>query len=105
MQANLLSAVADEEAKNEVYNIAIGDRTTLNQLFAHLRETLAENGVDYQRNACYRSFRAGDVLHSMADIGKAKKRLGYEPLQRLQAGLQAAMPWYVLQLGKREPKC
>ena len=101
VQANLLSAVADEEAKNEVYNIALGDRTTLNQLFAHLRETLAENGVGYQRNACYRSFRAGDVLHSMADIGKAKKRLGYEPLQRLQAGLQAAMPWYVLHLGKR----
>lgn len=101
VQANLLSATADEEAKNEVYNVALGDRTSLNQLFAQLRETLAENGVVYQRNACYRNFRAGDVLHSMADISKAKKYLGYEPLQRLQAGLQATMPWYILQLGKR----
>lgn len=100
VQANLLAAVADEETRNEVYNIALGDRTSLNQLFAHLRDILAENGVVYQRSACYRNFRAGDVLHSMADISKAKKYLGYEPVQRLQAGLQAAMPWYILQLGK-----
>lgn len=101
VQANLLSALADEEAKNEVYNIALGDQTSLNQLFVYLREALAENGVDYRRDASYRDFRAGDVLHSMADIGKARCRLGYEPLLRLQGGLQAAMPWYVRKLGPR----
>ncbi|ALN19721.1 SDR family oxidoreductase [Ectopseudomonas mendocina] len=101
VQANLLSAVADEVAKNEVYNVALGDRTNLNQLFFAIRETLAENGILYKRNACYRSFRAGDVLHSMADISKAKDRLGYEPSHPLVAGLQVAMPWYVFHLGKR----
>lgn len=60
---NLLAATAPDEAKNEVYNMAVGDRTTLNDLFHALQSALAENGKPYTRKPVYRDFRAGDVRH------------------------------------------
>ncbi len=96
VQANLLAATAtDETARNQVYNVAVGDRTTLNQLFEALRNTLATNAVCYQRNAVRRQFRAGDVRHSQADINKAARLLGYAPTHDIHAGIQTAMPWYI----------
>lgn len=96
VQANLLAAMqVDETSLNQVYNVAVGGRTTLNSLFSDIREALAQHGVYYNKKAIYREFRAGDVRHSQADISKIKKLLGYEPTYTMQAGITKAMPWYV----------
>lgn len=99
VQANLLAATRTEEpARNQVYNVAVGDRTTLNQLFALLRDNLAAHGVAQDAQPQYRDFRAGDVRHSQADIAKARSLLGYAPSHTLAQGIQEAMPWYADQL-------
>lgn len=95
VQMNILAAAASEEAKNEVYNVAVGDRTTLNDLFHALQSALAENGKPYASKPVYRDFRAGDVRHSQADIGKASNKLGYAPEFRIMDGIAKAMPWYI----------
>nr|WP_299037630.1 NAD-dependent epimerase/dehydratase family protein [uncultured Psychrobacter sp.] len=95
VQANILAATAGEEAKNQVYNVAVGGRTTLNTLFTALKDNLAMNGVSYRQAPIYRDFRAGDVRHSQADISKIKNALGYEPQFEIVAGIKKAMPWYV----------
>lgn len=96
VQANLLAATTSEEAaRNQVYNVAVGDRTTLNLLFSTLKEALTRNGVSYSQSAIYRDFRAGDVRHSQADISKAACLLGYKPQYRFAEGVAEAMPWYL----------
>lgn len=96
VQANLLAAVASaEDARNQVYNVAVGGRTNLNQLFHALRDAMAANSVLYNQQPTYRDFRAGDVRHSQADVGKAHRLLGYEPAFDITAGIAAAVPWYV----------
>jgi UDP-N-acetylglucosamine 4-epimerase len=97
VQANLRAAtVSAKEAVNQVYNIAVGERTTLNALYAQIRQLLGSAFPSLQEQpAVYREARAGDVRHSLADIGKARQLLGYAPSHRLAAGLQLAMPWYV----------
>jgi UDP-N-acetylglucosamine 4-epimerase len=95
VQANLLAAAADDSAKNEVYNVAVGDRTTLNDLFAALKSALGANGVVYEKMPVYRDFRPGDVRHSQADIGKAASKLGYAPAFWIKEGIAKAMPWYL----------
>tara|TARA_R110000851_G_scaffold323169_2_gene489636 strand:+ start:187 stop:1224 length:1038 start_codon:yes stop_codon:yes gene_type:complete len=102
VQINLLAATAQAEAKNQVYNVALGDRITLNTLFDALKIALAESGVTYDKSPSYRDFRAGDVRHSQADISKAKELLGYEPAFRIYDGIGKAMPWYVQALKERE---
>ncbi len=99
VQMNLLAATAPSDAKNEVYNVAVGDRTTLNDLFHALQSALAENGKPYEARAVYRDFRAGDVRHSQADIGKAVSKLGYAPQYRIMDGIAKAMPWYIENVG------
>ena len=94
VQINLLAATAQGEAKNQVYNVAVGDRTTLNTLFDALKTALSECGVNYAKSPNHRDFRAGDVRHSQADISKAKELLGYEPAFRIYDGIGKAMPWY-----------
>lgn len=95
IQANLLAATANESAKNEVYNVAVGDRTTLNILYDSLKKALVENGVVCEKAPVYRDFRPGDVRHSQADIGKAACKLGYAPEYRISEGITKAMPWYL----------
>lgn len=96
VQANLLAATTENsEAKNQVYNVAVGDRTTLNQLFEAIQIALKDNGVNYNQSPTYREFRAGDVRHSQADVTKAKTLLGYEPEFAIKEGVAEAMPWYV----------
>lgn len=96
VQANLLAATTiAEEARNQVYNVAVGGRTTLNQLFGALTQALGDNGLHYDRAPVHRGFRTGDVRHSQADIGKAAGLLGYEPSHDIHDGIQAAMPWYI----------
>jgi len=100
VQMNILAATAQNDAKNEVYNVAVGDRTSLNTLFDALKTALAENGITYSKAPIYRDFRAGDVRHSQADISKAQGRLGYAPSHRIYDGISQAMPWYVNALAK-----
>lgn len=100
VQANILAAVAEEQGKNQVYNVALGDRTTLNELFSSLVSALAKNDIHYDKSSIYREFRAGDVRHSQADISKAKDLLGYQPEFRIQQGIDKAMPWYIGFLSK-----
>lgn len=94
VQANILAALSSPE-KSEVYNVAVGDRTSLNTLFHAIATSLQAEGVDYTKQPVYRDFRAGDVRHSQADIGKARSELGYEPSHTIGQGIAVAMPWYV----------
>ncbi|MCU8297446.1 NAD-dependent epimerase/dehydratase family protein [Vibrio vulnificus] len=94
IQMNILAATGPEEALGEVYNCAVGDRTTLNTLFEALKVELANNEINYERNVIYRNFRTGDVRHSQAEIKKAKENLGFEPTHNIKNGLIDAMPWY-----------
>ncbi len=103
VQANLLAATAqDPQAVNQVYNVALGGSTTLNELFEQIR-TLLEPRYPHLAGArpLYREFRAGDVRYSQADIGKARSQLGYRPLVDVRSGLAAAIDWYVANLGGR----
>ena len=96
VQANLLAATATRpEALNQVYNVAVGDRTTLNDLFRLIRDALVPHGVAADTQATHRDFRAGDVRHSLADVSKANNLLGFVPSHRLADGLGVAMTWYV----------
>lgn len=95
VQANILAATAPEEAKNQVYNVAVGDRTTLNDLYAAIQVALLENSIRYAKPAVYREFRAGDVRHSQASITKIQQALGYVPEYPIAEGIQLAMRWYV----------
>jgi UDP-N-acetylglucosamine/UDP-N-acetylgalactosamine 4-epimerase len=102
VQANILAATTqNEEAKNQVYNVAVGDRTTLNDLFNAIKAALNENGVIYTKAPIYREFRAGDVRHSQASIEKIKNLLGYEPQFVISRGIESAMPWYIKFLGNK----
>ncbi len=94
IQANLLAATASHPALNQVYNMAVGDRTTLNKLFALLRDNLVPYGVAASTEPEYRDFREGDVLHSKADISKARRLLGYSPFFDITSGIKLAIPWY-----------
>ncbi len=100
VQANLLAATTEDEAAlNQVYNVAAGKRTTLNELHkllgAAMRSVRAELRI---APPSYAPFRAGDVRHSLADIGKAERLLGYAPTHDVAAGLRAAVGWYVERL-------
>lgn len=96
VQANILAATAtDDAARDQVYNVAVSGRTTLNQLFSFLKEALATSGAVYTKDPVYRDFRAGDVRHSQADISKASSLLGYQPAYNISQGIDEAMPWYV----------
>lgn len=102
VQMNILAAQSDASARDQVYNVAVGDRTTLNQLFTALKNALNENGVSYNKEPVYKDFRAGDVRHSQADITKSKTRLGYEPQFSISEGILKAMPWYVNSLSNKK---
>ncbi len=96
VQANILAATTQNgEAKNQVYNVAVGDRTTLNDLFNAIKAALNENGVTYTKEPIYRDFRAGDVRHSQASIEKIKNLLGYNPQFVISKGIEVAMKWYI----------
>lgn len=96
VQASLLAATTTAaEARNQIYNVAVGDRTTLNQLFESLRDVLAANGFSYEKSPSYRNFRAADVRHSQADVTKGRRLLGYSPAYPIQRGIAKAIVWYL----------
>jgi UDP-N-acetylglucosamine 4-epimerase len=99
VQANLLAATTHNPlAVNRVHNVALGDRTTLNELFELIRVLLAER-FDHLKSfrPVYKDFRKGDVRHSQADISRARITLGYSPTHRVAEGMREAIDWYVAQ--------
>jgi UDP-N-acetylglucosamine 4-epimerase len=96
VQANLLASTTSEiSAINQVYNVAVGDRTSLNELFMLLKQNLITSGHHVNAaKATYKEFRRGDVLHSLASIDKAREKLGYEPSHNLRQGLELVAAWY-----------
>ena len=101
VQANLLAATtANAEALNQAYNVALGQRTTLNELFHSLQSSLRQKDAALpEQKPTYRDFRPGDVRHSLADIRKAQRLLGFAPSHSIQAGLDLAMDWYRKNVG------
>jgi UDP-N-acetylglucosamine/UDP-N-acetylgalactosamine 4-epimerase len=95
VQANILAALASDDKKNQIYNVAVGDRTTLNALFTNIKKALKFRDVQVLSEPVYREFRAGDVRHSQASIEKIRKNLGYMPTHRIEAGISEAVAWYV----------
>ncbi|MDV3253785.1 Vi polysaccharide biosynthesis UDP-N-acetylglucosaminuronic acid C-4 epimerase TviC [Devosia sp. BK] len=104
VQANILASVAeDDAARNQVYNVAVGDRTTLLELIDAIRYNLTATTAFPPPNIVQRDFRAGDVKHSQADISKARTLLAYEPSHTVHDGLGETMSWYVSAREKRDP--
>ncbi len=99
VQANLRAATTTRPgAVNQVYNVAVGERTSLNQLWRLLRDRLLPRFPNLKNfKPVYREFRAGDVRHTLADIGKARRLLGYRPACGFAQGLDEALDWYVAQ--------
>lgn len=100
IQANLLAATADG-TQGGVYNIACGERTTLLELHDMIRSGLAPHRPDIADLApAFENFRPGDVRHSLADISKAERDLGYRPTHGAAEGLARALDWYVEHLAR-----
>jgi len=100
VQINLLAAVAEnKEAGGQVYNVAVGDRTSLNDLYKTIKELLEIGNVDTSNSKlCFRDFRAGDVRHSQANINKSQLLLGYEPNYKIEEGLDKVVEWHIKSL-------
>ena len=97
VQMNLLAAITDnDEATDQVYNVALNDRTSLNKLYQMIEERLIQRtqGLE-KKKPIYRDFRVGDVRHSQANIDKAKTLLGYRPRYEIYEGMDDAISWYV----------
>lgn len=95
VQMNLLAATAQDEAKDEVYNVAVGDRTTLNELFNSIKDALTSQNVNTDSEPVYRDFREGDVRHSQANVSKAQELLGYSVPVSFSYGIKSAIKWYL----------
>ena len=98
IQMNILAATASNEAKDQVYNVAVGDRTTLNDLYKAIKAALISNNIGVAAEPLYRDFRAGDVRHSQADTKKARNYLGYSPLFNIYSGIEESTSWYLKRL-------
>lgn len=100
VQANILAACTQEpEARGKVYNVAVSDRTTLNELFYAIRDEVARHNPSVvEMKPEYGPFRPGDVRHSQADITRAKQLLGYEPQIHVPQGLRLSGDWYAKNL-------
>jgi UDP-N-acetylglucosamine/UDP-N-acetyl-alpha-D-glucosaminouronate 4-epimerase len=96
VEANLLAAtVADAAAIGQVYNVAVGGRMSLNELYRTLRELVVERHPGLRISPPqHEDFRPGDVRHSQADVSKARRLLGYQPTFDTRSGLREALPWY-----------
>ncbi|BAQ82254.1 NAD-dependent epimerase/dehydratase family protein [Pseudomonas sp. St29] len=102
VQANLLAATTlKKDAVNQVFNVAVGDRTTLNELFTYIRQLACAVKPEIREvTPIYRDFRAADVRHSQADISKAQSLLGYEPTHRITSGLKNSTAYYSAYVNK-----
>ena len=99
VQANLLASFAQGDAANKIYNVAFGQRTTLNELFNLIKEEVARHKPEVMGAQCvHRDYRAGDVRHSLADISRAHNLLGYDPQFDVRQGVRLAGDWYAANL-------
>lgn len=103
IQANLLAATSGAEARNQIYNVAVGDRTTLNNLFGAICNALIDEGIRCDKALIYRDFRSGDVRHSQADVSKAYHLLGYVSQVDVICGIGRTMSWYIKALDVSVP--
>jgi UDP-N-acetylglucosamine/UDP-N-acetylgalactosamine 4-epimerase len=97
VQANLMAALAPKStAKNQVYNIGLGKKTSLNELFTSLTRLVNhhDRSIPADQKPIYQDFRPGDIRHSLADISKARQELGYEPERGMEEGLELMLNWY-----------
>ena len=101
IQMNILAATADDDAKDQVYNVALGDRTSLNDLYCSIKKALCRNDIEVSKPPIFREFRDGDVRHSQADISKGTNSLGYNPEYTISKGIEEAMSWYISFLNKK----
>jgi UDP-N-acetylglucosamine 4-epimerase len=103
VQANLLAGVAPDSAVGEIYNVGCGAETSLNELFRMIRLGLAGYEAELaSHHPVYEPFRPGDIRRSVADIAKARRRLGFEPSMTVAEGLGEALEWYVAQARETE---
>lgn len=102
VQANLLAATCNNpDASNQVYNVAVGGRTSLNELFNAIRELLGTVDASVlEVEPVYGEFREGDVRHSQADISKASELLGYSPTHTVSEGLAVTSEWFLAPVEK-----
>ena len=98
IQMNLLAATTENDnATNQVFNVAVNDRTSLNKLYFMIEERLIQRIKELERKEpIYRDFRAGDVRHSLADISKAQQLLDYKPQYKISEGMDEVIDWYTL---------
>ena len=103
IQMNLLAGTTDNpKAFGEAYNVAVGGRNTLNELYALINKELSAHINTFsEKDAIYRDFRAGDIRHSNADISKAKATVGYTPTHDIYQGMEEAIEWYIESLGSK----
>lgn len=94
VQANVLAATRSDIDPGAVFNVGAGKRTSLNELFETIRDALAATGHSYDREPVHGEFRAGDIRHSLADIGRARSALGFSPDVDLATGLADSIPYY-----------
>lgn len=96
IQANILAATSEQtEFENQIFNVAKGKQTSLNQLFSKIKKTLGQQKIEYKKKPIYSDFRDGDIRNSLANIEKAKRLLGYNPQTDLDQGLKESIPWYI----------
>lgn len=97
VQANILGAVVDDQnALNQVYNVAVGERTNLNELYRYIYDGISASGIELSSGeAEYLPFRSGDIRHSLADVSKAEKLLAYQASCKVQEGLEKTLKWYI----------
>jgi UDP-N-acetylglucosamine/UDP-N-acetylgalactosamine 4-epimerase len=97
LQMNILAAMTESEAAiNQVYNVALNDRTSLNELYHLIKKELKIRKVGLkEKKPIYQDFRSGDVRHSQADITKAKNLLNYEPIKYVKDGIRETVDWYI----------
>ena len=99
VQANLRAALAPADTAGTVYNVAVGDKTSLSELYHQIGESLREgNAIASVPGPDYAPFRAGDIRHSLADISCAQAAMGYVPTHRVGEGLREALLWYTASL-------
>lgn len=101
IQANLLAALASLESQNQIYNVAVGEKANLIELFELIKLQLSGLGIEYVKKPVFKGFREGDVKHSLAQISKIEKRLHYQPYFNLEKGLNELVPWFVGRMQKK----
>ena len=103
VQANLLAALNSNNTNAEIYNVAVGNRTTLLELFELIQSTLFDQNFIFDKDPIFKNFRQGDVKHSQASIQKISDNLNYDPIYDVLSGIREMIPWYVKSLNNKSP--